>query len=79
MPDPAHAALEADYPPLMVAQVEALRAYARDHGHSWRTELRAEWIRASAGPLLRSLHNSHGPSWLKGYALLAAAPDTPPG
>jgi hypothetical protein len=29
---PAHAAVEADYPPLMLVQVEALRAYARDHG-----------------------------------------------
>ncbi len=79
MRDPAHAAVEADYPPLMVAQVEALRAYARDHGRSWKTELRAEWMRASAEPLLHGLRNSHGPSWLKGYALPAAAPDTPAG
>jgi len=32
MRDPALAAVEADYPPLMLVQVEALRAYARDHG-----------------------------------------------
>ncbi len=78
MRDPAHPAVEADYPPLMLAQVEALRAYARRHGRSWKTELRAEWMRASAEALLHGLRNSHGPSWLKGYAL-AAAPDAPPG
>jgi len=78
MRDPALAALEADYPPLMLAQVEALRAYARRHGRTWKAELGAEWMRASAEPLLHGLRNSHGPSWLKGYAL-AAAPDAPPG
>jgi len=35
-------------------------------------------MRASAEPLLHGLRNSHGPSWLKGYAL-AAAPDAPLG
>ncbi len=78
MRDPAHPAVEADYPPLMLSQVEALRAYARRHGRTWKAELRAEWMRASAEPLLHGLRNSHGPSWLKGYAL-AAAPDAPPG
>jgi hypothetical protein len=78
MRDPALAALEADYPPLMLAQVEALRAYARRHGRTWKAELHAEWMRASAEPLLHGLRNSHGPSWLKGYAL-AAAPDAPLG
>ncbi len=78
MHNPAPAAIEADYPPLMLAQVEALRAYARRHGRTWKAELGAEWMRASAEPLLHGLRNSHGPSWLKGYAL-AAAPDAPPG
>jgi hypothetical protein len=78
MRDPAHAAIEADYPPLMLAQVEALRAYATIHGRTWKVKLSAEWMRASAEPLLHGLRNSHGPSWLKGYAL-PAAPDAPPG
>jgi len=78
MRDPAFASVEADYPPLMLAQVEALRAYARRHGRTWKAELKTEWMRASAEPLLHGLRNSHGPSWLKGYAL-AAAPDAPPG
>ncbi len=78
MRDPTPAAVEADYPPLMLAQIEALRAYARHHGRTWKVELRAEWMRASAEPLLHRLRNSHGLSWLKGYAL-AAAPDAPSG
>jgi hypothetical protein len=36
------------------------------------------WMRASTEPLLHGLRNSHGPSWLKGYAL-PAVPDAPPG
>jgi hypothetical protein len=70
---PAHAAVEADYPPLMLAQVEALRAYARCHGRTWKAELRTEWMRASAEPLLHRLRNSHGPSWL-GRVMLASLP-----
>ena len=69
MRDPAHPAVEADYPPLMLAQVEALRAYARRHGCSWKAELQAEWMRASAEPLLHTLCNSHGPSWLSRLVL----------
>jgi hypothetical protein len=56
--------VEADYPPLMRDQVVALRAYAREHGRSWKTTLRQEWGNTTAEPLLHQLRNSHGPVWL---------------
>ncbi len=68
---PSHRAMEADYPPLMQAQAAALRGYARAHGHGWRPLLRAEWLNDTAEPLLHSLHNSHGASWLAAFRLPA--------
>jgi len=34
--------LEADYPPLLLAQDEALRAYAQANGRCWQDRLRTE-------------------------------------
>jgi len=59
-----HRAMEADYPPLMRTQAAALRAYARTYGPRWKPMLRAEWLNETAEPMLHSLRNSHGPSWL---------------
>jgi len=63
--------LEADYPPLMRAQLDALRRYAEGHGRCWKAALRDEWIYASADPLLHRLRNSHGPHWLVSFRLEA--------
>ncbi len=54
--------LEADYPPLMLAQAVVLRAYIREHGCNWKTRLWIEWMNAAAEPLLYQLRNSHGPT-----------------
>jgi hypothetical protein len=59
--------LEADYQPLMLAQVEALRRYVDQHGRCWKASLRNEWMCASAEPLLHSLRNSHGPRRLANF------------
>ena len=69
---PARAAVEAGPAPLMLVQVEALRAYAREHGRTWKMQLRAEWMNATAAPLPHHLRTTHGPVWLEGVALQAA-------
>ncbi|MGI4796805.1 MAG: hypothetical protein ACRYG8_22685 [Janthinobacterium lividum] len=56
--------IEVDYPPLMLDQAVALRAYAQGHGRSWKIRLCVEWMNATADPLLHHLRNSHGPMWL---------------
>ncbi|MEJ7715978.1 MAG: hypothetical protein WKF40_09895 [Thermoleophilaceae bacterium] len=66
-------ALEADYPPLMLSQVTALRAYAHDHGRTWKAKLWAEWMNATAEPLLHGLRNTHGPRWLERFDLACRA------
>lgn len=44
--------------------LEALREYADEHGPEWRRRLSAQWMNASAPPLLHRLRNTHGPKWL---------------
>ena len=56
--------IEAAYPPLMLEQAVALRAYAHRHGRSWKTKLWKDWMDATADPLLHQLRNSHGSVWL---------------
>ncbi len=63
---------EAEYPPLMLVQLDALRRYAQQHGRCRKTRPRDEWMCASAEPLLHALRNSHGPGWLVGFELEAA-------
>ena len=64
-PRPAPArAIEADYPPLMRAQAAALRGYAQAHGPGWKRRLQAEWLSATADPLLHRLCSTHGQAWL---------------
>ena len=69
----------ASYPPLMLSQAVALRAYARRHGRPWKTKLWIEWTDATADPLLHHLRNSHGRIWLDRLVLegLDPVPDTP--
>lgn len=58
-----------DYPPLLQEQRIVLRAYAAEHGRRWKEYLLAEWIKATADPLLHRLRNTHGPTWLLAYRL----------
>lgn len=61
--------IEAAYPPLMLDQAAALRAYALRRGRSWKSKLWLEWMDATAEPLLHQLRNTHGPVWLDRLAL----------
>ena len=61
--------LELDYPPLMLRQLDALRAYAAEHGIRWKKDLTIEWIAATADPLLNHLRQTHGYVWLEKFHL----------
>ncbi|WP_371411696.1 hypothetical protein, partial [Paracoccus sp. SY] len=54
---------------LTVEEREALRAFAAEHGRCWKAELRQQWMNASASPVLHSLRNRLGPSWLVRFRL----------
>ena len=62
-----------DYPLLLHEQRIVLRASAAEHGRRWKEYLLAEWIKATADPLLHRLRNTHGPSWLLAYRLDTAS------
>ncbi|MDQ2803945.1 MAG: hypothetical protein M3Y41_15200 [Pseudomonadota bacterium] len=52
--------IDTDYPPLMLAQVATLRAYARDHGRTWEAKLWAEWMNTTANqPAMVSEEENH--------------------
>jgi hypothetical protein len=55
---------KATYPALSAEQLEALVAFAREHGRTWRRILSAMWEQSEAPPALQALRNSHGPTWL---------------
>lgn len=46
-------------------QEAALRAYAAEHGPTWKADLRADWMSARAPGLLQQVRNSLGPAWLE--------------
>lgn len=48
-------------------QMRALRAYADRHGSRWKTRLAKEWASSSAGPVLQTIRNQHGPRWLSSF------------
>ena len=58
-----------DLPELDAEQTAALAAFAAEHGRSWKAQLRRQWERASANPILHGLRNTHGPTWLDRYRL----------
>ena len=61
--------LELDYPPLMRRQLDALRAYAAQHGNRWKQGLKLEWGSAAAAPLLNHLRQTHRLVWLEKFQL----------
>jgi hypothetical protein len=61
--------LEMDYPPLMLCQIDALRAYAAEHGQCWKDDLRAAWVSNTLNPMLSRLRATHGSRWLSHFQL----------
>jgi len=54
----------------------ALRLYAAKKGRTWKAKLRADWENASALPILMTLRNALGPSWLAGFKFPISADNT---
>ena len=50
-------------------QDQALRAFAAEHGRTWKQELRDAWMRGSDTGALRQIRNTFGPSWLATFKL----------
>jgi hypothetical protein len=55
--------------PLTREQEGALKRFAKAHGRTWKHVLWAQWMQASAEPVLHALRNSHGPNWLATYRI----------
>ena len=45
-------------------QWDALVAYAREHGRTWKAQLLTDWRDGRDSGLLRQIRNSFGPRWL---------------
>ena len=45
-------------------QWAALKAYAREHGRTWKSRLLDDWTYARTSGPLQQLRNSFGPRWL---------------
>lgn len=55
-------------------QLEAIKAFAKKHGRSWKQELNDAWMDGSDaqepnGHLLRQVRNNLGPRWLIKFKL----------
>ena len=55
-------------------QLDAVKAYAEDHGIGWKESLRSDWMNSGSkwsGPyhLLQQIRNQHGPRWLVDFRL----------
>ncbi|MDX0267670.1 hypothetical protein GOC13_07485 [Sinorhizobium meliloti] len=50
-------------------QLEAIRAYAKQHGRKWKDQLNNDWMYARTIGTLQQLRNTHGPSWLVDFKL----------
>ncbi len=62
--------------PLTDDETAVLVAYAAKHGRRWKAALSSAWMGMAPHDdtgLLRSLRNTHGPSWLVAYRLPKAA------
>lgn len=45
-------------------QLEALTAYAAEHGRTWKDSLRTDWYYARRPGALQQIRNEFGPTWL---------------
>ena len=47
-----------------VEQWEALKAYAAEHGRTWKSKLLDDWTYARTSGPLQQVRNTFGPRWL---------------
>lgn len=55
--------------PLTPDELAAITAFAKEHGRTWKADLRDLWMRAAAPATLHRLRNTHGPSWLESFQI----------
>lgn len=55
--------------PLSGEALEAVTAFAREHGRFWKQQLRDDWMAGRAEQELHQLRNTHGPKWLSRFKL----------
>jgi hypothetical protein len=54
-------------PELTEAQAQALQAYAKEHGRTWKSQLNQDWMTGKTEGELQQVRNIFGPRWLQGY------------
>ncbi len=54
-------------------QIEALRAYAKEHGRTWKADLNHDWMTGQAFGALQQIRNQFGPSWLVRFSFKSPA------
>jgi hypothetical protein len=62
---------------LSLAERDALHAYARRHGRTWKSSLRDDWMRGRAEGPLQRIRNRLGPRWLAAYRVARVNPARP--
>jgi hypothetical protein len=62
---------------LSPAERDALHAYARRHGRTWKSSLRDDWMRGRAEGPLQRIRNRLGPRWLAAYRVARVNPARP--
>jgi|SRR5690349_5339753 len=66
-------------------QAAAIRAYAAQHGRTWKDQLLSDWMRAGSRTYrgewcyLQQIRNQKGPSWLRSMTLEPATETTDQG
>src|SRR5690349_4719146 len=66
-------------------QAAAIRAYAAQHGRTWKDQLLSDWMRAGSRTYrgewcyLQQVRNQKGPSWLRSMTLEPATETTDQG
>lgn len=55
-------------------QVAALRAYAKEHGRTWKSRLLFDWTEGRSSGPLQEVRNQLGPSWLMAHGSEAIKP-----
>jgi hypothetical protein len=58
---------------LTMEQLAALKAYAAENGHAWKSALRVDWMTGkNMTPELQQIRNHFGPIWLQRFRLKIA-------
>jgi len=57
------------YRDLTEHEMNAITAYAKKHGRTWKADLLTDWYYARVPGFIQSVRNTHGPDWLRSFRL----------